>query len=337
MFTFEGDVNITKELLLSKHTQETYMEHYLGVPVKKGLFCSPSVIRKDRNPTCSFYKNKSGVLKFKDFAGPTFDFVGAVMHIFNCSYYKALRIIANDFGFIDIYENKNPPLINYTYTEFVETKSANIRIEAKDFTSTELDWWKTFGVTLKTLKKFKVFSVKSVFLNEHYFTSSAAHNPIFGYFGGKNSHNDELWKIYFPNKLKYRFLTNYSASFIQGAKQLPTTGEFIVVTKSLKDVMSLYEFGIPSVAPNSENLFLSNAQYQKIQMKFKEVYLLYDFDLPGIKASKRIRKNFSNIKVLLIPKRYKCKDFSDFVKKYGLLKSFELIESFKTYYLKNSE
>lgn len=42
---------------------------------------------------------------------------------------------------------------------------------------------------------------------------------------------------------------------IQGSKMLPKSGEFVVVTKSLKDVMALYEFGIPAIAPNSENLF----------------------------------------------------------------------------------
>jgi hypothetical protein len=32
---------ITKEFLLSKNSEETYMAHYLGIPVKKGLFRSP--------------------------------------------------------------------------------------------------------------------------------------------------------------------------------------------------------------------------------------------------------------------------------------------------------
>ena len=30
---------------------------------------------------------------------------------------------------------------------------------------------------------------------------------------------------------------------IQGSKQLPKSGEYVVITKSLKDVMALYEFG----------------------------------------------------------------------------------------------
>ena len=54
VFTLEP-INITKELILSKVSEETLMEHYLGIPVKKGLFKSP--LRQDSKPTCAFYRN----------------------------------------------------------------------------------------------------------------------------------------------------------------------------------------------------------------------------------------------------------------------------------------
>ena len=83
---------------------------------------------------------------------------------------------------------------------------------------------------------------------------------------------------------------------------LPKTGgDFLVITKSLKDVMALYEFGIPAIAPCSENLFLTEAQYNKVKSKFKHIYLLYDLDLPGIRAAKKIKNDFPDIRVLLTP------------------------------------
>ena len=324
MYKLDVAPKITKELLLSKYSQETFFEHYLGVPVKKGLFKSPSIIRTDNNPTCSFYKDKKGNLKYKDFAGPTFDFVGCVMYIFNCSYYKALRIIANDFGFIEIEKvEKNPPKMEYTGHELKQTDKAKIEVEIKEFSQRELDWWGTYGIGLPTLKKFKVFSIKSVFLNGVYFTSSSESCPIYGYYGGENSDGDELWRLYMPTKRTYRFLSNWSSTMIQGSKMLPKSGEFVVVTKSLKDVMALYEFGIPAIAPNSENLFLTEAQYEKLQTKFQQIYILYDRDLPGVKSANRIRKKFDGLHVLLVPK---VKDFTDYVKKYGTYKTFNLIE-----------
>lgn len=328
MYKLETPTRITKELLLSKQwTQETYFEHYLGIPVKKGLFCSPSIIRKDSKPTCAFYKGANGVLKYKDFAGPTFDFVGAVMYIFECTYYNALRIIANDFGFIDIENSlKNPPKIQYTGTELKETERAKIQVDIQEFSEKELDWWESFGISKNTLVKFKVFSIKSVFLNGDYHTSSSTSSPIYGYYGGETKEGNELWRLYMPTKIKYRFLSNWNATMIQGAKQLPKSGDYIVITKSLKDVMALYEFGITAIAPNSENLFLTDAQYAKLKQRFKDIYLLYDRDLPGVKAANKIRKKYKDLRVLLVPK---VKDFTDYVKKYGTLKTFNLVETWQ--------
>lgn len=324
---------ISKELLLSKYSQETFFEHYLGVPVKKGLFCSPSIIRTDHTPTCSFYKDNKGHLQYKDFAGPSFDFIGCVEYIFQCSYYKALRIMANDFGFITIDNTpKNPPKIEYTGYDFKQTEKAKIEVEIKEFSEKELQWWNNFGISPITLLKYKVYSIKSVFLNGVYFTSSTETTPIYGYYGGENPNGDELWRLYFPTKRNYRFLSNWSSTMIQGSKLIPKSGEFIVITKSLKDVMALSEFDIPAIAPNSENLFLSEAQYEKLRCRFKEIYLLYDRDLPGVKAANKIRKKFKNLRVLLVPK---TKDFTDYVKKYGTLKTFNLIKEWQEKRKKN--
>ena len=46
----EYEPKITKKYLLERQTQETYLEYYLGIPVKKGLFKSP--LRNDNSPTC---------------------------------------------------------------------------------------------------------------------------------------------------------------------------------------------------------------------------------------------------------------------------------------------
>lgn len=45
----EFEPTITKQYLLDRASQETYLEYYLGIPVKKGLFKSP--LRADNNPT----------------------------------------------------------------------------------------------------------------------------------------------------------------------------------------------------------------------------------------------------------------------------------------------
>lgn len=131
---------ITKELILKKVREETLMEHYLGIPVKKGLFRSP--LRRDANPTCSFHRNKRGDLIFKDFDGSFYgNFISVVMHKFNCSYYSALQIIANDFGIISRPKLvKNEAKIPYSNSKFEESGPAIIQVEIQPFQQNELNY-----------------------------------------------------------------------------------------------------------------------------------------------------------------------------------------------------
>ena len=276
-FTFEP--KITKSYLLSQYSEETYMEYYLGIKVAKGLFCSP--LRRDNTPTCSFYKNKSGELIFKDFNGSFYgNFISVVMEKYHVSYYKALQIIAEDFNLSKRHTDKvavNP--IKPSTTVFKDTGPADVRVEIKDFTQKELNWWNSYGITLDILKKFNVYSCKNIFLNGELFKTIYKDNFMFGYYGGKKD-NLELWRIYFPKQSNYRFLTNWPAKKIQGLKQLKKDGDICVITKSMKDTMCLYSLGISAIAPNSENLFIADTILERLKSKFKYIIVLYDNDLP---------------------------------------------------------
>lgn len=328
-FKLDTAPKITKEFLFSQISQETLMEHYLGVPVKKGLFVCPSSIRKDTKPTCAFYKNNKGTLIFKDFAGISGDVTTVVMEIFQCSYYQSLRIIANDFGLLPYTKMEvNPPKIQYTGNVLDETKSADIQVELKEFSKKELEWWKEFGISLEILKKFKVFSIKSVFLNGNYFTGSSEKTPIYGYYWGKNTKGEELWRIYMPTKTKYRFLSNWSSSMIQGIKQLPQSGNHLIITKSNKDVMTLYNLEINSIAPVSETIVISKNKMDKLQLSFNNVFCFYDNDLAGVKGAKKYNREYG-IKCIFIKRKY-AKDISDLWKKSSYIQQLEIEKDLKS-------
>lgn len=322
-FTFEP--KITKSYLLSQYSEETYMEYYLGIKVAKGLFCSP--LRRDNTPTCSFYKNKSGELIFKDFNGSFYgNFISVVMEKYHVSYYKALQIIAEDFNLSKRHTDKvavNP--IKPSTTVFKDTGPADVRVEIKDFTQKELNWWNSYGITLDILKKFNVYSCKNIFLNGELFKTIYKDNFMFGYYGGKKD-NLELWRIYFPKQSNYRFLTNWPAKKIQGLKQLKKDGDICVITKSMKDTMCLYSLGISAIAPNSENLFVADTILERLKSKFKYIIVLYDSDLPGIQNMRKIKKKHPELIYFYIPRHYNAKDISDFYKKYGKDKTLEFVK-----------
>lgn len=321
MFNFAIAPKITKEFLLSKNNEETYMTYYLGIPVKKGLFRSP--LRDDHHTTCSFFRGKSGTLYFKDFAtGDCLSFENVVMKKYSCNYHEALKIIAKDFGYI---KGSNPKVIKIQPT-FKEEKQTLIQIKAKEFSESELKWWKSFGITKNILSKFRIFSCDTVFLNGNIFMQSAQHSPIYGYYFGKKE-NIEQWRIYIPKSKDIRFIGNVPSKTIQGYKQLVKNGKLIVITKSMKDVMCLYSMGIPAIAPNSETQFVESKLLEELKVRFKHIVVLFDNDLPGIKGMKKIKKEYSELIYYWIPRKYEAKDISDFYKKYGREKTLEFIKN----------
>ena len=325
MFDMEFTPKITREYLLSKNTEETYMAHYLGIPVIKGLFISP--LRADNHKTCAYFRGKSGNLYFKDFAtGQCLTFEGVVMAKYNCNYREALDIIAKDFGYI---KGNSPPKVIKVQPKFESEKQTFIQCELKDFTESELKWWNSFGVTKDILKKFNIHSCKTVFLNGRIFAQSTQHAPIYGYYFGKKE-NIEQWRLYFPKNQNngYKFLGNVSVKTIQGYKQLPKSGKLLVITKSMKDVCAMYSFGITAIAPNSEHVFISDKMLEELKSRFDRIIVLYDTDIAGLSNMQKIRKEHPELEYLFIPRKYDCKDFSDLVHKLGREKVKELIKEF---------
>lgn len=332
MFNYTFEPKITKEFLLSKNNEETYMTYYLGIPVKKGLFKSP--LRSDNHVTCSFFRGKSGNLYFKDFAsGKCLTFEGVVMEKYNCNYSTALKIIANDFGYTHSSTSKKAVKIQ---PKFESEKQTFIQAEIKDFSEAELKWWNSFGITKDILNKFKVFSCKTIFLNGNIYAQSAQHSPIYGYYFGKKE-NVEQWRIYMPKRKEFRFIGNVSTKTIQGYKQLPKNGKLVVITKSMKDCLSLYSLGISAIAPNSETQFVTDKILEELKQRFKYVALLYDNDLTGVRFTNKIRKQHPELIVTMIPRNTGAKDISDYYHMYGRAKTQELIKNSINYFKKHEE
>lgn len=324
-FNYSSDkvqLPITKEFLLSKNSEETYMSYYLGMPLSNKAFCSP--LRKDHKPSCSLWKSKLGTLYFKDFAtGQTLSFVNLVMVKYNCTYSEALIKIAEDFGLTPEQTNLQP--IIQQIPTFKTKSQSKIQIEQKEFTKQELVWWKQFGITKEILDKFSIFSCKNVFLNNKIFITSTEKCPVYGYFYGiKNG--IEQWKIYIPLRTKFRWINNADKETTQGYAQLPETGKYLVITKSLKDVALLYTFGIPAVAPSSETSFIKKELLEELKNRFQTIIVFFDNDRTGKAYMAKLRHKYPEFKYLIIPRQLKAKDISDFYKLYGRKLTKDLIK-----------
>ncbi|MGK2861905.1 MAG: hypothetical protein ACSLE0_08225, partial [Chitinophagaceae bacterium] len=136
----------------------------------------------------------------------------------------------------------------------------------------------------------------------------------------------ETYKIYQPFNKDFKWINNHNDSIWQGWNQLPPKGEILIITKSLKDVMSITDvLGIPSVSLQSESVHPKRIVMKELHFRFEDIYLLYDNDFDkeqnwGQLFAKSVASEF-NLYNIAIQDSRKCKDFSDLVKEYGAVES----------------
>ena len=321
---------ITKEFIFSKINQESIMQFYTGIDVtSKKLHLSP--FRNDHKVTCALYKSKSNILYLHDFAtNEHINCFQVVMKKYGVNYYEALQIIARDFRLVGG-SNSNLKEAPKLVQPLKETEKTRIQVQIKDYTEQELEWWKSFGISKKLLKKYHIYSLQHVFLNGALKFTSDEKSPIYGYYFGKDKNGIEKWKIYFPLKTEYRFLNNLSKKVLQGYHQLPKTGDLLVITKSMKDVVALYGFGIAAASPNSETLFIEDKKLEEFKQRFKHRLVLYDNDRPGKHNMWLIRKQHPELNYFYLP-FYLSKDFTDSIKLVGVDNMKEYVDEFMSSY-----
>ena len=188
-----------------------------------------------------------------------------------------------------------------------------IGIVRQPFTEVDKKYWKQFHISLDTLKKFDVFSIKYFLCNNIVRGIYKEDNPMYAY------KVDDRFKIYRPLASKYtKWRTNLNNGNIQGYRQLPEFGNVLFITKSLKDVMCLYEMGFCAISPSSETTFIPNSILEDLRKRFKTIIILFDRDEAGVKNARRYSKEHK-LNAMFVHKKFKAKDVSDAVKGNGFV------------------
>lgn len=312
MFSTElaNNIGLTQEDILARATELDIYEAYLG-KIKVGqIYNSP--LRKDDNPSFGlYYSKRTGQLLFKDLGtgecGNVFKFVRLYTGFTSSEVNKDItkRLNLNH----DTYYASSKHKINPT--------TAKLGVVRQEFTATDIEYWKQFNISTSTLRKFDVSSIKYYLSNDIIKWTYSDDNPMYVY---KVYNHLKIYRPYANKRDKWR--NSCTINDIQGYKQLPKTGDVCIITKSLKDVMCLYEMGIPAISPSSESSFISDIALERILKRFKHVFICFDRDVPGVK-NMRIQSLKTGLRGILVHKRFKAKDVSDAVKKNG----FETIKT----------
>lgn len=306
----QQDAPITLDYILSKVTEYDIYARYIGQFKIGFIYNSP--FREDKNPSFGIFRSrKSGKLLFKDHGngecGDVIKFVELYTGLTN--YNDILNRIVTDMSITN--NTKLKSIKQY------ESKDTVIGVVRQDWTDVDKQYWSQFGITKETLIKFNVSSikyylcdgiVKGIYKNE---------NPMYAY------KVYDHFKIYRPLADKYTKWRNNLAPYdIQGYEQLPKKGDLLIITKSLKDVMCLYEMGYTAISPSSESTFLTPDVIDALKRRFKRILICFDRDIPGVKNMRKISLK-TGLNGFLVHKKWKAKDISDAVK----LNGFEVIKN----------
>lgn len=311
--------NITLDWILSKVTEYDIYAKYIG-QFKVGMIYN-SPFRKDKNPSFGiYYSKRTKQLLFKDHGTGECGNVIKFVSLFTgkTEYNDILSDIVDKLNITN-----NTKLVSSK--QYISPTETVIGVVRQEFTDVDINYWKQFNISINTLKKFNVNSIKYYLCNGIVKGTYKRENPMYAYKVYNN------FKIYRPLADKYtKWRNNLTDYDIQGYEQLPQKGDILFITKSIKDVMCLHEMGYPAVSPSSESTFLPKDVLEQLKTRFKRIIILFDRDVAGVKRSRKLSRE-TGLEAIFINKKFKAKDVSDAVK----ANSFEEIKNWLDETIKN--
>ncbi len=311
------DIQITKESILKLVTQEEIYSYYIGFDINNIISTViNSPFRADNVPSFSLYYHRAEkqTLMFFDFATKDCgDFIIFVTKLYGISYSKALLKIAYDLKLTNFNIDNNIKIQITNIEKIKEKKLIDVGINKREWLQKDKLFWQQFGITKSTLELYNVIPIKFIFYNG---VAVKAESLAYAYCEKKD--NIISYKIYQPltkNK-KYKWINNANYTVHQGYTQLPKKGNLLIITKSLKDVMSMRDvMNISAIGLQSESVTMKDSVMEEYKSRFKKVICLFDNDKAGIKLSELFASKY-NIPYFLLPELPNVTDFSDLVK-YG--------------------
>jgi hypothetical protein len=301
--------DITKEELLKKYSEYDIYKHYIGDFDVGEVFKSPLRRDDDRPSFNIFYSKRYDTLLFKDFAGKRGDCIRFVQLLLSLGTYReAINKIDSDLGHTTSIKPAPSKIVKQPKV------AMKMSIVVRDWEDRDLEYWRQYAILPSTLKYYNVVPIQGFYTYSVYRETK---DMAYAYLEYKDK--DLTYKIYRPTVRKSdKWRSNAPFGVHQGYKQLPHSGDILVITKSLKDVMSIYQnAAIPSVAVQSETCFIKDTVVNEYKFRFDRVITLFDNDKQGKEQAESYEKMY-DIPSIFIPEKFGVKDFTDLVRLIGI-------------------
>lgn len=336
------DSNI-KEYIFNSVQQEDIFAYYLGISTldiqyccrtKANKICNP--LRNDTNPSLGFIFTGTK-LYMKDFAdssynGDCFYLVG-ILHGLDCNkkadFIKICDIILHNVVYNERRDYGKIESNMLLHTSHFSKRIINIHI--REWSITDSNYWGRYGLNKHDLLRSKVYPIDKFWISND--SNELVAYPIsetcYAYYLGTDN-DRQLIKLYFPDrkrKGKYkRFITNNSER-LECVYEL-RNAENLIVAKSRKDAIVLKKLlecnpynnlDVAIISLSGEDIKLSDVEINALRGLGTNTYMFTDNDEVGIRCM-QYHKQFG-FKPIFIPRHYKVKDISDYVRKFGFNKT----------------
>ncbi len=264
----------------------------------------------DSNPSMMIYLHKTGRYKFNDFSsGISGDAIDLIQLLYNLNtrqeaFEKAYMFYRDSDH--DVFENNRPTLVKIEkeVTDFV----------VRPWNIDDQKYWTEYKIGSQMLEEHYVKPLAS-----YTFTITQGEEVRERVFQNRNCYgffrkNGELYKIYNPKNIRAKYVK--VKNYIQGHDQLKFEKDWLVILAGLKDIMAFktLKFPIECIAPDSENVMLTEKQMNYYLKRYKLVTVLFDNDTAGKKSALKYKEKYGlHFTSLNIEK-----DVADCVKQHGI-------------------
>lgn len=297
---------------IEKYIDDAYLvSKYLNVVKIPCLIRSP--LRSDSKPSFGLYSKDGIKIYWKDFAtkerGGIFDLL---CKMWNCNFVTALNKVKRDYQ----QSSNNCLYINVCKKSPNISKSSDSELKCKirEWKDYDIEYWASYGVPLSLLKYAEVYPIS------HKIIVKGDKEYVFGadkyaYAFVEKKEGKITIKIYQPfNKQGYKWSNKHDKTVVSLWTKIPEKGDKLVICSSLKDALCLWaNIGIPAVATQGEGYSMSKTAINELKKRYKQVYILFDNDKPGLEDGLKLSKETGFIN-LVLPQFEGGKDVSDLYK-----------------------
>lgn len=167
-------------------------------------------------------------------------------------------------------------------------------VELRKWDKPDAAYWKKYFVTSKLLEFYNVAAVKTIFMKRIAETVQEfkIEKPLsYAYYDNRGV----LYRVYNPEGEKRGRHMKVRSGYIQGSDQLQNR-ENLLITKSLKDVVTFRALGIDSydcVSSDSENTPIPAEVIAEYKLKYKKIQIIFDNDDAGKRAQILYKEKYS--------------------------------------------